>query len=78
LDAKPLNIKVRPVGVVKMFIKDLDVELPGGTTVEQLIKSLALPDGLNIFASINGRKEPLKRILNDGDEVKLISILSGG
>lgn len=53
------------------------VELPEGSTVEDLVRALSyLPDG---WIAVRGERPiPADEPLSDGDEVKLISVVSGG
>ena len=54
-----------------------NVELEEGATVERLIRVLdLLPDGW--LAVSDGEPVPIDHVLNDGDEVRLISVVSGG
>ena len=53
------------------------VELDDGAVVEQLIRQLGfLPDGW--IALRGGEPVPIDRELSDGDDVELISVVSGG
>ncbi len=57
--------------------KTVSVELPDGSTVEDLVRALSyLPDGW--IAVRDGRPIPVDEPLTDGDELKLISVVSGG
>ena len=53
------------------------IELKTGATVESAIRALALyPDA---WIAVRGDEPlPLDEVLNDGDELKLISVVSGG
>lgn len=53
------------------------LDLPQGDTVERLMRGLDLfPDAW--IAVIDGEPVPIDRPLQDGDEVRLISVVSGG
>ncbi|UCE80988.1 MAG: MoaD/ThiS family protein [Methanobacteriota archaeon] len=53
------------------------IELENGATVDALIRTLGLlPDSW--IATREGEPVPTDRKLEDGDEVKLISVVSGG
>ena len=53
------------------------VELEEGANVERLIRVLGLlPDGW--LAVSDGEPVPIDHVLGDGDEVRLISVVSGG
>ncbi|MDQ7780828.1 MAG: MoaD/ThiS family protein [Planctomycetota bacterium] len=54
------------------------VELQAGATVRDLVRTLALADGLVAMATVNGTVRPLDHPLADRDEVKLIPPVSGG
>ena len=55
----------------------VSVELPDGSTVEDLVRALSyLPDGW--VAVRDGRPIPMDEPLSDGDDVRLISVVSGG
>ncbi len=53
------------------------VELPDGSTVSDAIRKLGLyPDG---WIPVKGDQPlPADEVLRDGDEIKLISVVSGG
>jgi sulfur carrier protein ThiS len=53
------------------------VELEDGATVERLMRSLGLlPDGW--IAVLDGEPVPIDHALEDGDDLRLISVVSGG
>ncbi|HUV62053.1 MAG TPA: TGS domain-containing protein [Thermoplasmata archaeon] len=65
------------VHVLPVRKETLAVDLPEGGTVERLMRGLdMLPDAW--IAVIGGEPVPIDRALEDGDVVKLISVVSGG
>jgi len=53
------------------------VDLPEGATAEDAIRALRLlPDGWIVLKG--GEPVPLDEQLDDGDEIKLVSVVSGG
>lgn len=53
------------------------IELDDGATVERLIRRLdLLPDAW--IAVYDDEPVPIDHVLDDGDEIKLISVVSGG
>lgn len=55
----------------------VSVDLEEGSTVEQLVRKLSyLPDGW--IAVREGQPIPMDEALKDGDDLKLISVVSGG
>lgn len=73
-----MKIKVRPVGVIRKFVSEHELETAEGLTPEQLILDLKIPGELKMVAFLNGKSIPLKNKLKDGDEVILATMLSGG
>ena len=49
-----------------------------GKTVQELVKELKLPTGINYIVTVNGRAIESEHVLEDGDEVALYSPFSGG
>ncbi len=61
-----------------MYIQEREMEVPEGTTVAQLVDLLAIPDKLKLMVFVNNRRKGFNVILEDKDEVRLITLLSGG
>jgi sulfur carrier protein ThiS len=73
-----MKIKVRPVGVIRKYFTEHELETADGLTPEQLIYNLKIPGKLKMVSIVNGKSIPLKEKLKDGDEVILVTMLSGG
>ena len=73
-----MKIKVRPVGIIKKYFTEHELVTADGLTSEQLISDLKIPQKLKMVSIVNGKGIPLKEKLKDGDEVILVSRLSGG
>jgi len=73
-----MQIKVRPIGIIRRYIVGQDIEIEEGLTPEQLIDLLKIPQKLKMVAYVNGKRRGLKEELVDGDEVKLATLLGGG
>jgi sulfur carrier protein ThiS len=71
-------IKVRPVGVIRKYVTEHELEIADGLTPEQLIRNLDIPRELKMIAIVNGKSIPLKGKLRGGEEVILATMLSGG
>lgn len=54
------------------------IEVPGGTTVGQVIRSLAVPDSLEFLSVVNGQDASSDQSLLDGDVLTLFPPLAGG
>jgi sulfur carrier protein ThiS len=60
-------------------LRRLDVTLPSGSTLADLLDRLALPRrDDSVLLVINGRQADAEQVLHDSDEVHLIPALSGG
>ena len=73
-----MKIKVRPVGVIRKYFTEHELETADGLTPEQLIRDLKIPGKLKMVSIVNGKSLPIKEKLKDGDEVILVTLLSGG
>ncbi|MFZ0931606.1 MAG: MoaD/ThiS family protein [Syntrophobacteraceae bacterium] len=73
-----MKITVKPAGIIKMYVREQVMDVPAGCTSAALIEQLGIPSRLRIFALVNGTRRPLDAQLDDGDEVRLVSLLFGG
>jgi sulfur carrier protein ThiS len=73
-----MKIKVRPVGVIRKYFTEHELETADGLTPEQLIRDLKIPGKLKMVSIVNGKSLPLTEKLKDGDEVILVTLLTGG
>ncbi|MGA3116676.1 MAG: MoaD/ThiS family protein [Syntrophobacteraceae bacterium] len=73
-----MKITVKPAGIIKMYVREQVMDVPAGCTSAALIEQLGIPSRLRMFALVNGTRRPLDAQLDDGDEVRLVSLLFGG
>ena len=77
-----MKIKVKLAGHLKKYgykgASEFQIELTQGSTVQDIISQLEIPDSSFAFCSVNGIKESSKHPLNDGDAVAIYPPLSGG
>ena len=73
-----MKIKVRPVGIIRKYFTEHELETADGLTPEQLIHDLKIPEKLKMVSLVNGKSIHLKEKLKDGDEVILVTLLTGG
>ena len=63
----------------KGLIRRLEVELPAGATLQELLtREGIVVDDENFLLVVNSRNVEPDQVLNDGDEVDLIPAISGG
>ena len=61
------------------LIRQLEVELPPGATLQDLLKREGIVvDDENFLLVVNNRNVEPDQVLNDGDDVDLIPAISGG
>jgi sulfur carrier protein ThiS len=61
------------------LIRQLEVELPPGTTLEELLTRQGIVlDTENYLLVVNSRNVEMDHVLKDGDDVDLIPAISGG
>ncbi|MEJ2715967.1 MAG: MoaD/ThiS family protein [Deltaproteobacteria bacterium] len=73
-----MKITVRPVGVVRRFAEDQTIVVRAGLNSRGLIRKLGIPHELKMISFVNGTRVDLNEELKDGDEVRLVTLLTGG
>jgi sulfur carrier protein ThiS len=73
-----MRIHVRPAGIIRRYAEDKDMEVPAGLTIRGLIVLLSIPPELKLMVFVNGQRKDVDEILEHGNEVRLITLLSGG
>jgi sulfur carrier protein ThiS len=57
---------------------DVTLEMEGETSVGRLLQSLGVPDEIQLFIAVNGRKVEADHLLRNGDEVVIFTNMEGG
>jgi len=73
-----LIIHLKPAGIIRRFVAEKDMEIAVGLTVRGLIARLSIPPELKLMVFIDGQRKNADDILENRNEVRLISLLSGG
>lgn len=73
-----MKIKIRPIGLIKRFTEGGEIEAEAGSTPRKLIADLGIPAKLKMVSFVNGTRTDPDHELHDGDEVKLVTLLTGG
>ena len=73
-----MRIRIKPAGIIRRYVDEKDMEVPTGLTIRGLIALLAVPAELKLMIFVNGKRKEVDEILKDGNEVRLITLLSGG
>ena len=74
-----MKVKVKLFALLRQFGPDEQtVELPEGTTVDDVVRSLKLPGTIRLLRIVNGEHRPADHVLKDGDELALFPPIAGG
>jgi sulfur carrier protein ThiS len=73
-----LRITVKPAGIIRKYVREQEMDVPAGFTSAALIKQLGIPSQLKMLSLVNGTSRPLDAELDDGDEVRLVTLVYGG
>jgi sulfur carrier protein ThiS len=73
-----VKITVVPIGLIKKYAQGESLDVREGTTSRELIGALKIPRELKMVSYVNGKQRGLDQALKDGDEVKLVTLLTGG
>jgi len=72
-------INVKLVGAFRVGrFKEATRDIQAGTSVQQVIDSLQLPEKILGFVLINGVHAGFKDILKEGDSLTILPLLDGG
>jgi sulfur carrier protein ThiS len=75
-----MQVEITALGFLKASIghDHLVLEVEPGTTVSRLLDEVGLPGDLVLTTAVNGKIVGRDRVLQDGDEVKLVPYTGGG
>lgn len=76
-----LRINIRILGPIKKYVnsgESQQLELNGPITALDLVRMLQIPDNQHYVIMINEKRESSGIQLKDGDEVLIISMVTGG
>ncbi|MEK6742980.1 MAG: MoaD/ThiS family protein [Nitrospirota bacterium] len=74
-----MKVKVKLFALLRQFGPDEQtVELPEGTTIDDVVRSLKLPGTIRLLRIVNGEHRPEDHVLKDGDELALFPPIAGG
>ncbi|MCS7167944.1 MAG: MazG nucleotide pyrophosphohydrolase domain-containing protein [Gemmatales bacterium] len=76
-----MQVRVKPMGMLRQRLGSSEqrLEVPEGTTLEQLLQQLGLPKGSVQVVMVNGEREHnWTRALQDQDEITLLAPVAGG
>ena len=73
-----MKIKLKPLGVLKKFVQEGEIEIDPSTTCGVLIEGLKIPEFFKTVAFINGKSVDLDAKIAEPCEVTLVTLVRGG
>ena len=73
-----MRIRVKPAGIIRRYVEEKDLVVPPSLTIRELTALLAVPPELKLMVFVNGQRKDADETLQDGNEIRLITLLSGG
>ncbi len=73
-----MKVYLVPVGIMKKYIIERELEIEPDFTAGTLIKMLNLPDKLKTICFLNGKRIDPDHSFTEGDVVKIVSTFAGG
>lgn len=78
-----MRVKVKLYTILNKYAKgkllgDNSILLKKGTTLKGLTSYLSIPDNIGIVFLVNNKPQSEEYILNEGDQVKIFSLICGG
>jgi sulfur carrier protein ThiS len=73
-----MRIKLLPIGLIRTFAKEGEIEVEEGLTPRRLISDLRIPRELKMISFVNGTRIDLDHELHEGDDLKLVTLAMGG
>jgi molybdopterin converting factor small subunit len=74
-----MKVKVKLFASLRTLGPDEQVlDLPAGTTIEDVIHILKIPATIRLLRIVNGEHRPVNHALKDGDDLALFPPIAGG
>lgn len=73
-----MKVHLVPVGIMKKYLKEREIDINADLTAVALIEKLNLPDKLKIVCFLNGKRIDPGHRFTEGDIVKIVSTFAGG
>lgn len=73
-----MQIKVTPLGPIRDYVREGDLEINSNMTCKELMKSFKIPDAFKTVAFINGTMVDEDTVLSEPCEIKLVTLVRGG
>jgi hypothetical protein len=71
-------ICVKSAGILRRYVKEQEMNIPEGMCIRNLLENFSVPSELKLMVFVDAKRRDLDQILEDGNEVLLITLLTGG
>ncbi len=83
MESAPITVSLKLFGDLRKYAArgapaSVPVSLPAGSTIADLASSLGMTAEDEVIAGVNNHQADTGTVLNDGDEVLLVSPMEGG
>ncbi|WP_028324772.1 hypothetical protein [Desulfatirhabdium butyrativorans] len=73
-----MPITIVPIGIVRLLIQEMSLPYEPGMTVRRIIEGLDLPTELKVCGFVNGTRLKPDAFVQDGDTIRVVSLMMGG
>ena len=73
-----MKVHLVPVGIMKKYVMEGDLDIETDLAAGALIERLNLPDKLKVVCFLNGKRIDPGHRFTEGDVVKVVSTFTGG
>ena len=73
-----MKVIVKPLGIVRKYLQETSLELSDGQNVSHLAEILNIPWEIRPVMFVNNRRVSSDHRLSDQDEIKIVSLITGG
>ena len=73
-----MKVTIKPFGIVRKYCAETSLELSGDLVAADLTKLLKIPHEIRPVVLVNNKRADSNQRLSDRDEIKIISLITGG
>ena len=73
-----MRLFIKPTGIIRMYVSETELTVPFGLTIDQVLANLSIPAGLKLMIFVNGITCSGSTLVKDGDEIRIVTRMTGG
>ncbi len=74
-----MSATLRPSGALRSYIGERDeIQVESGRTVRETLVSLGIPPELIALVVVNGEQQSKDYVIQEGDVVRVLTVIGGG